>query len=138
VSAGPVLLYDGDCGVCSAGVQLILRRERRRTLRFAGLRSNVGIALVTRHPELQGVDSLVWLEPGEAGKPERIFVRSEAVLRVADYLGGVWRIGRVLGLLPVRLRDRAYDLFARNRHRIRGAAETCVLPDSQTRARFLS
>ena len=34
---GPVLLYDGDCGFCAESVQLVLRHERRRRVRFAPL-----------------------------------------------------------------------------------------------------
>ena len=132
-----VLLYDGDCGVCNSGVQLILRRERRHTLRFAGLRSDFGRELGELHPELRGLNSLVWLETGDAGTPARVFVRSDAVLKVAGYLGGAWRIGRLLGLVPRRLRDGAYDLFARNRHRIPATGRACPLPDARTRARFL-
>ena len=33
----PILLYDGTCGFCAESLQLVLRHDRRRTLRFAAL-----------------------------------------------------------------------------------------------------
>lgn len=83
----PVLLYDGICGFCNSAVQTILRLDRRGTLRFAALESGFAEAVIARHPALDGVDSVVFVDnPG--GPDERVTVKSAAALRVADYLGG--------------------------------------------------
>src|SRR5918996_1024272 len=115
---GPLLLYDGSCGLCAATVQFILRHERQHSLFFASLQGVVGSQMLSRHPELRDTDSMVWIDPPAPGRPQRVLVRSEAALRVASYLGGFWR-AIVLGkLLPVRLGDAAYDWIARHRHRL--------------------
>lgn len=134
-ASGPVLLYDGACGFCSATVQLVLRRDRRGTLRFAALQGAYARGLVARHPELAGVDSLVWAEPSARG--ERVFVRSAAGLRLARYLAGPWHLALAMWLLPRFLRDSAYDMVARHRHRLAGPADTCFVPAPEARARFL-
>lgn len=133
---GPVLLYDGACGFCGTAVRLVLRHDRRGTLRFAALGGAYARAVVGRHPELEGSDSMVWLEPPAGGLPERVLVRSAAALRVARYLGGPWRLLLAGWLAPRPLRDALYDLVARHRHRLSGAA-ACVVPDAAQRARFL-
>lgn len=132
-AAGAVLLYDGTCGFCAASVQFVLRHERRRrTLRFATLDGALGERARRARPELAGVDSVIWLEG------ERVLVRSDAALAVADYLGGPWKALAALGrLVPRRLRDAAYDLIARNRYRIAGRVESCPLPTPEQRGRFL-
>jgi predicted DCC family thiol-disulfide oxidoreductase YuxK len=124
----PVLLYDGACGVCGSSVQLILRRDRRGALRFAALQGAFAATVRSRHPDLNGVDSMIWVEPGSPGVPERVFVRSAAALRAAGYLGGVWRLALMAALLPRRLRDGAYDLVARHRHRLTAAGGVCQAP----------
>src|SRR5687768_6749172 len=101
----PLLLYDGSCGMCAASVQFILRHERRHTLQFAPLQSAAAAAIRARHPELEGVDSMVWVEPDGAGRGERIAVRSAAVIDAAKYVGGAWRLAAIGRLLPARLRD---------------------------------
>ena len=135
VPPGPVLLYDGACGFCSAVVQLVLRRDRRGTLRFAALQGAYSRDLIARHPELAGVDSLVWAEPAPAG--ERVLVRSAAGLRLARYLAGPWHLALAMWLVPRALRDSVYDVVARHRHRLGGPAETCFVPPPEMRARFL-
>lgn len=135
VPSGPVLLYDGACGFCSATVQLVLRRDRRGTLRFAALQGAYARDLIARHQELAGVDSLVWAEPSARG--ERVFVRSAASLRLARYLAGHWHLALLIWLLPRFLRDSAYDVVARHRHRLGGPAEACFVPPPEMRLRFL-
>ena len=135
-SAGaPVLLYDGVCGFCNKTVQMILDRDRRGEMRFAALQSDYGRTVVGRHPQLQGVDSVVYVEPAADG--ERIYVRSDAALKVASYLGGFWKVLLAAKVVPRALRDYFYDLFARNRYRLFGKYDACMLPPPEVRARFL-
>ena len=133
----PLLLYDGVCGFCAASVRLILKYERRQTLLFAALQSPLGEAVRGRHPELAGVDSMIWVEPAASGRGEDVFVRSDAALRIAAYLGGIWALATPARMLPRLLRDRAYDVIARHRHRISGSLDACLVPPPATRARFL-
>jgi predicted DCC family thiol-disulfide oxidoreductase YuxK len=133
----PVLLYDGTCGFCAESVQLVLRHDRRQTLRFAALQGEFGAAVRARHPALEWVDSLVWVEPAGEHGAERVLVRSDAALRVARYLGGWFTLARVGALVPHALRDRAYDLVARHRHRLLATGPSCLVPSADVRARFL-
>ena len=132
----PVMLYDGLCGFCNRSVQTVLRYDRRGTLRFAALQSEYGQAVIARHPELAGVDSVVFLETG-GGEEERVHVRSDAALRVAAYLGGAWKIFQAARLIPRPLRDLLYDTFARNRYKLFGKYDSCLLPAPEVRSRFL-
>lgn len=131
---GPILLYDGECGVCSRAVQWVLVHERSHSLRFAPLESALGREL----RELAGVapelDSLLWAELREG----RVWAatRSTAVLRVLDYVGGPWRWLTALRVVPAFLRDLGYRVFAHFRYQLRTAS--CLAPSAQERARFLS
>jgi predicted DCC family thiol-disulfide oxidoreductase YuxK len=116
---------------------LVLRRDRRGTLRFAPLAGAYARGVAARYPALAGADSMIWVEPAGAGGPERVFVRSAAALRVARYLGGAWMLALAAWLVPRPLRDAAYDFVARHRHRLLGASDACVVPTPETRARFL-
>jgi len=134
---GPVLLYDGTCGFCARSVQFVLRHERPDgTLRFARLEGPLGTALRSRHPKLATIDSVLWYEPPTASSPERLLWRSRGALRVAHYLGGVWKFLASLGsLVPPPARDALYDWIARHRHEL--AADACLVPTPEQRARFI-
>jgi predicted DCC family thiol-disulfide oxidoreductase YuxK len=126
----PILLVDGSCGFCARSVQFLLRHEgSRHDLLFAPLAGPTGRGIRTAHPELDGVDSMVWYE---ASRP---LVRSVAAIRAARYLGGGWGLlGGLAWLVPRPIRDWAYRQVARHRHRVTGP---CVIPTAEQRARFL-
>ena len=132
----PVLLYDGVCGFCNRSVRAIIRFDRRGTLKFAALDSDFARAVMTRHPELADVDSMVYVE--NPGRPdERAIVRSAASLAVYRYLGGAFRLLLLFGLIPARVRDWGYDRFAAVRYRVAGRYDSCPIPPPSVRARFV-
>ena len=133
----PVLLYDGTCGFCAASVRLLLRHDRHGILRFASRDGVAGAEARRRHPELEGIDSMVWVEPATGGVPARVLTRSDAALRIARYLGGPWRLAAAARMLPRPLRDALYDLVARHRHRLVPGSPACLVPAPDVRARFL-
>jgi len=135
-STGPVLLYDGVCGFCNASVQMVIRHDHKRRLRFAALQSDYGKSVIARHPELQNVDSLVLIERTSEGE-ERVSYRSTGALRMAAYLGGAWKIFLIAYIIPRPIRDFIYDLIARYRYRLFGKYDTCAIPSPDVRSRFL-
>jgi predicted DCC family thiol-disulfide oxidoreductase YuxK len=92
--------------------------------------------VIERHPEVAGADSVVWVEPARSNVPETVAVRSDAVIRVARYLGGPWHLVRLVGWLPRAVRDRAYVVVARHRHRLPGLP-ACIIPPAREQSRFL-
>jgi len=136
-----VLLFDGMCAVCSRAVRFVLARDRVGTMTFAPLQGETARAIRASHPELAGVDALVLVErargQGSAEWTGRVWVGSEAVLRVAEYLGGPWGAARALRVVPGFLRRWAYAAFAARRHRVGRHLEPPPPPDARTRERFL-
>jgi predicted DCC family thiol-disulfide oxidoreductase YuxK len=127
----PVLLYDGHCALCNWAVRLVVRFDRKRTMRFAPLSGPTAASALAGRPELKAVDSLVLLYG------DRARVRSEAVLGVLRYLGGPWRVLLVGRLVPREIRDSLYDIIAHWRKRVFGAYDSCPLPPPEARERFL-
>jgi len=68
---------------------------------------------------------------------ERLLARSDAILFLLVELGGIWKVAVVGKALPRTLRDAIYALVARNRYRVFGKYESCMLPEPQHRAKFL-
>ena len=136
-TATAVLYYDGDCGFCDATIQYVLRYDRAGSLRFAPLQGTNALQLLRRHPRLATVDSLVWVDSDGSAAGERVFVRSDAVLQIAHYLGWPWSLAATMRLVPRFMRDRVYDTFARYRKRLMPTADSCEIPTPEVRARFL-
>lgn len=131
---GPILLYDGECGVCNRSVQWILSHERNHSLRFAPLQSPIGRELRAQGKVPEEVDSLLWMEESENGVVARFW--SSAVFSTLRYVGGPWRFLVFLKVVPAPVRDLLYRLFAR--HRLKIAPKVCLVPRLEARSRFLS
>ncbi|MHB1049201.1 MAG: thiol-disulfide oxidoreductase DCC family protein [Bacteroidota bacterium] len=131
-----ILLYDGVCGLCNGAVRYILNHDKKKTIRFASLQSEFARAILERHPQLKEIDSLVLLESADT-PDETFFVQSAGVVKIAEYLGGVWVIGSLFRFFPKRLSDAAYDYIARRRYSLFGRYDACPLPSPETRSRFL-
>jgi predicted DCC family thiol-disulfide oxidoreductase YuxK len=141
-SRTPLLLYDGECGLCARSVQWVLEHDRVKAIRFAPLQGETAAPILARHglaPDPQaGWGSLVLVDdPG--GPRERVLQRSSAALAVGRSMGGPWpSMARFAGLVPGTLRDAVYDVIARNRIRWFGKApDACRIPRRDERPRML-
>ncbi len=133
LSEGPILLYDGECGVCNHSVQWILNHERNDSLRFAALQSPLGRKLASLAEVPEDIDSLLWVERTENGIVARFW--SSALFATLRYVGGPWRLLSLFRLVPTPLADIAYRFFAK--HRLKVAPAACLVPPAATRTRFL-
>jgi predicted DCC family thiol-disulfide oxidoreductase YuxK len=131
-----VVLYDGVCGFCDRSVQWLLEADQDNRLRYAPLQGPTAAALRERHPLLPvDIDTVVLVE-GE-GADERLYLRSDAVLRIASLLPRVPGWVQVFRWCPRPLRDALYKAFAAIRYRVWGKLDACRLPTQAERARFL-
>jgi predicted DCC family thiol-disulfide oxidoreductase YuxK len=130
---GPIVLYDGVCGLCDRSVQLILRNDRRGRFRFAALQSNAGRALLEKfHLSPESLDSVVLVDGDHAWR------KSRAALRIARRMDAPWPLLWPLVIIPPPVANFFYDLLARNRYRIFGKLDACMIPPPEVRARFLA
>jgi predicted DCC family thiol-disulfide oxidoreductase YuxK len=130
----PVIVFDGQCVLCSAFAQFILRKDHRARFRLLAAQSELGDALY-RHFGLDPVhyETYVLLQDGKA------YFRSEASLRILDGLGLPWSLlAASARLVPLGLRDAVYNVIARNRLRWFGTRAQCYLPEPSQADRFLS
>jgi predicted DCC family thiol-disulfide oxidoreductase YuxK len=67
----------------------------------------------------------------------RLYLKSAALVRIARRLGFPWNLAAALWIVPFPIRDWFYDLIARNRYRLFGKREQCVVLQSDD-VRFLS
>ena len=122
-TGGPALiLYDGDCVLCSGWFRFVAQRDVDRKFLFTAIQSRYGRALAIRH----GIDpdnpqSNAVLIDGD-GEPE-IGFRHRRDLEPA----GLWLGAGVPACARSRLRDPLYSMIARNRYRWFGRNETCWL-----------
>jgi len=118
-----VLVYDGDCGFCTAAARWIEARwpEGADVAATSSQRLDPALAAAAGvAPEAFG-DAAYWLEGTRARRG------ADAVAAALVASGGALGVlGRLLELAPVAmLAEPAYRVVARNRHRLPGATPAC-------------
>lgn len=131
-----ILLYDGVCGFCNKAVKIVLTLDRKATIHFASLQSSYAKRIIERHPYLLNIDSVVFVEQKPNGE-NSISVKSDALLRIAARLGGVYKLTLLGYLIPRAARNFLYDLIARHRYKFFGKNSTCLLPSKEVKDRFI-
>ncbi|AWB43832.1 thiol-disulfide oxidoreductase DCC [Paenibacillus sp. CAA11] len=129
-----IVLIDGVCHLCQGLTRFIIRHDLPGYFRFASLQSPVGRQILAQQgltsvPEIP--DTIIVIENGQ------VYVRSEAVVRIAMQLSMPWKLAAVLRFFPRSWRDRAYRYIARNRYRFFGRDDTCMVPTQELKERFL-
>ncbi len=139
ISADPVLLYDGECGLCNRVVRLLLRLDRRERIRFAQLQGGSAQAyLRAQGLPVTDFDSLVYVPDWSRRAPGEYLLRTDGVIAALDACGGLGpELAAVLGIFPAAWRDAGYRLVARWRYRVFGAWQSRPLPKPEWAARFI-
>lgn len=132
-----LVLYDGVCGLCSRLLQFLLRHDRRGVFSSAPLQSSVGRSIVERSGGNTAELTSFYVVADYQTSASRVFTRSDAALFVAGALGWPWRAAQLTRVVPHAIRDHAYDMVARNRYRVFGRYERCLIPSPDFRNRFI-
>lgn len=128
----PILFFDGICNLCNSSVQWVIRRDKRGVFLFAPIQSQYALKFL-------GPLAYDFENPGSFVLAYRgnVYYKSEAVLQVLIQLGWPWRIALIGKIVPKKLRDALYSYIARRRYAWFGKQESCMIPTSQLKARFL-
>lgn len=129
-----ILVFDGVCVLCSHWVHFVLRHDKRRLYKFAAMQTPAGRELLVRH-EIDPDDptSFLLLE-GARG-----YTDTDGIIRVLRSFGGAWRMAAMMiRIVPRFVRDPLYRWIARNRYRLFGRHESCMIPSQPIADRFLS
>ena len=137
---GPVLLFDGECGLCNRVVRLLLRFDAEGRLRFAALQSVPAQEFLRRHGlPAADFDSLVFVPDWARRGEKKFLLRTDGViaaLRAGGPLGA--ELAAVLAFFPAGWRDAGYRLVARWRYRIFGEWRARPLARAEWAGRFLN
>lgn len=126
-----IVFFDGECGVCNFWVQWILERDRKDQFMFASLQSDFGQNFLSeRGLETKQFNTLyLW-------KPHQYYlIKSKAVLKIANLLGGIYNLSVIGKLMPTFISDKIYNKISENRMKL--SAQKCFLPDQHQKKKFI-
>ncbi len=127
-----IVLFDGICNLCNASVQLIIKNDRKGVFSFSPLQSDFSKRILKHKKSSDQIpDSLVLIENN------RVFFRSTAALKIARKMDRLWPLFYMFIIIPEPIRNFFYDQIAKQRYRVFGKKESCMLPSVEIESRFL-
>ncbi|GAE28463.1 hypothetical protein JCM9140_4701 [Halalkalibacter wakoensis JCM 9140] len=126
-----IILFDGACNFCDKSVQFIITRDPDAFFSFASLQSDIGKQLAKNYSVPEKTNSLILLD----GK--QYYVKATAVFRICEKLSWPWKAFTCFRILPLFISNFLYDTLAKNRYRLFGKRESCMIPAPHIRNRFL-
>jgi len=128
---GPIVFYDGDCGLCDKFIKFLIKADRNNRLRYSTLQGSTAEAVFGAPATGPDLWSVRLLDDNGA------YDRSNAALRAIAHAGGVWKSALAFLIVPRFIRDAVYKFVATNRYRWFGKVDACMLPSPSLRERFL-
>lgn len=129
-----MIFFDGVCNLCNHSVQFVIKRDQHDYFRFAALQTEAAKAQLTALnsvPHQEELNTIILLENG------KVYDRSTAALRIARKLSGLWPLLYGFIIIPRFIRDFFYQLISKNRYRIWGKQESCMVPSAALKSKFL-
>ena len=127
-----LMVFDGVCNFCSGYVRFVAAIDRDEAIHFTSIQSPYGAKLCRTN----GIDStnpstFLFIRRGH------VFEGADAMIAMFECLPAPWRWLSAFGIVPRAWRDAVYRWTARNRYRLLGKRDACMMPDARLRSRFI-
>ncbi len=107
-----LLLFDGVCNFCVGTTHFMIRHDKHARFSFIAIQSELGRALYQREGlDPEHIQTFVLI------RGEKVYLKSDAVIEIANTLGGFWKVLNVFRIIPKTFRDEIYTFVAKNRYR---------------------
>lgn len=132
IEGNDLIVFDGVCVLCSGFFKFVTRVDTDRRFRFVTAQSPLGQAIYRDLglPTDEFETNIVIVDG-------TIHQRMDAFAAAMRALGWPWRALSVAAWLPGPVKDPLYHAIARNRYRIFGRTDSCMIPPPDVRGRFL-
>ena len=130
--ASKILLFDGVCNLCNGSVLFVIKRDKKKQIRYAAIQSKQGKMLMEKYGiEEAYLGSLIFIDEG------KVYLRSTGALRLCKYLNGLWPMLYLLVIIPPFIRNFFYNTISKYRYKLFGKYETCMVPTNELKSLFL-
>ncbi|MFN8436679.1 MAG: DUF393 domain-containing protein [Cytophagales bacterium] len=131
ISDHDLILFDGVCNFCNSSINFILKNDTNNRFKFASIQSDTGKLYIKKY-QLQELDSVIVITRNKA------LIKSDAFIHILGKLGSIYSVSKIFKLVPLKIRNAVYDFIAQNRYKWFGKSNTCRIPTSEERSKFIS
>ena len=128
-----IVYYDGVCGLCDGFVELLVKLDKKKKLKFSSLQGKSGKNLLNKlNLDLEEFDTVLFKVN------DQVYTKSTAVFKIINSIGGIIKLFLVFNLLPRRFNDWIYSKVAKNRFKIFGKLDKCDISKFNKPGQFIN
>ncbi len=117
----PIVLFDGECTLCSRAIKFLRRNNHAGNLRFTSIKSESGSGIIKLAGKaFDQSDTLLLLQDNI------LYGYSAAALKLTAHLRFPWNLLRIFIIIPPTVRDALYRFIAKNRYNWFGRKASCT------------
>jgi predicted DCC family thiol-disulfide oxidoreductase YuxK len=129
-----IVLFDGLCNFCNTTVLKIIKYDKRNQLKFSSLQSEFGKKMLKLHNmEEDDLSTIVFIK-----NDQEVYKETTAVIEIIKLLEGKPKILLIFRIMPQKIRDYFYRVFSRNRYKLFGKKDSCIMPPLEIRNKFIN
>ncbi|MFK5982477.1 MAG: DCC1-like thiol-disulfide oxidoreductase family protein [Flavobacteriaceae bacterium] len=127
-----IILFDGVCNLCNASVNFVIQRDKNDVFRFVALQSEIGKKYISEfNIDPLDTDSIILIDE------DKCYIKSTAALHITKSMSGGYPLLFGFIIVPKFIRNWVYDYVAKNRYKWYGKTESCMIPTSELKRKFL-
>lgn len=127
-----LIVFDGECVLCSSFFRFIIRTDKAERFHFAHAQSDFGAQIYAAlGMPTDDFDTNLVIVDG------MIYERLDAFAAAMSAVGWPYKALAVTRFIPEPLRSFLYYRVAKNRYALFGRYDACMMPDAHLRARFI-
>lgn len=127
-----IIFFDGVCNLCNFWVKFVVRNDPKGHFYFASLQSEYAEQLIQKKIIAADMDTIIFHTNG------KFLTESQAIISILNHLGGFNRLlSKLIQPIPSFISNGLYRYVSRNRYRLFGKQDHCMIPDERIQKRFL-
>ena len=132
IAGRDLIVFDGECVLCSSFFRFIIRTDKTERFHFAHAQSDLGAQVYAAlGMPVDDFDTNLVIVDG------MIYERLDAFAAAMSAVGWPYKALAAVHFIPEPLRSFLYYRVAKNRYAMFGRYDTCMMPDAHLRGRFI-
>jgi predicted DCC family thiol-disulfide oxidoreductase YuxK len=130
--ASNIIFFDGVCNLCNFWVKYVIKNDPDADFYFSSLQSDFAASFLEEKNMKHDFETIILYSEG------KFITESDAVVTILNKNGGFNRfLSKLIRPIPLSIRNGLYRYIARNRFRLFGKRDRCMIPGDDVKKRFL-
>jgi len=128
-----LVLFDGVCNFCNSTILKIIKYDKKNNLMFSSQQSEYGKTVLKKFRiDENDLNTIYFVKNNTI-----IYTKSTALIEIIKMLNGKPKLLLIFTIIPTRIRDYFYSVFSKNRYKLFGVKDSCIIPSTEIINKFI-